>query len=104
MVLDHEGLSHWDSMLMAGNRYIETVVTYRTHQDAMRIVSCRLARPHIRFEAPSSCRVAVENGALHHKAQSIQARWPNAAQASPMSPSVSFSLKANIHSRTATAE
>ncbi len=51
-VLDHEGLSHWHSMLMAGNRYIETVGAYRTHEDAMQIVSGRLARPKIHLELP----------------------------------------------------
>lgn len=50
--LRHEGLFHWHSMLMAGNKYIETVGAYRTHEDAMQIVSGRLDKPTIHFEAP----------------------------------------------------
>jgi Fic family protein len=58
--LRHEGLFHWHSMLMAGNQYIETVGAYRTHEDAMQIVSGRLDKPTIHFEAPPSLRVAAE--------------------------------------------
>ncbi|CZT37506.1 Fic family protein [Rhizobium sp. 9140] len=58
--LCHEGLFHWHSMLMAGNRYIETVGAYRTHEDAMQIVSGRLDKPTIHFEAPPSRQVAAE--------------------------------------------
>ncbi|MDP9759333.1 MULTISPECIES: Fic family protein [Agrobacterium] len=58
--LRHEGLFHWHSMLMAGNQYIETVGAYRTHEDAMQIVSGRLDKPTIHFEAPPSRRVAAE--------------------------------------------
>lgn len=58
--LHHERLFHWHSMLMAGNRYIETVGAYRKHEDAMQIVSGRLDRPTIHFEAPPSRQVTVE--------------------------------------------
>jgi Fic family protein len=58
--LDHEELSHLHAMLMAGNRYIETVGAYRQHEDAVQIVSGRLDRPAIHFEAPPSRRVAAE--------------------------------------------
>lgn len=56
----HEELFHWHSMLMAGNRYIETVGAYRQHNDAMQIVSGRLDKPTIHFEAPPSRQVAAE--------------------------------------------
>ena len=52
--LHHERLFHWHSILMAGNRYIETVGAYRNHEDAMQIVSVRLNKPTIHFEAPAS--------------------------------------------------
>lgn len=58
--LHHEKLFHWHSMLMAGNRYIETVGDYRKHEDAMQIVSGRLDKPTIHFEAPPSRQVTVE--------------------------------------------
>ncbi|SFB55450.1 Fic family protein [Rhizobium sp. NFR07] len=58
--LQHEGLSHWHSMLMAGNRYIETIGDYREHEDAMQIVSGRLDKPTIHFEAPPSRQVKAE--------------------------------------------
>lgn len=57
----HQGeLFQWHSMLMAGNRYIETVGDYRRHEDAMQIVSGRLDKPTIHFEAPASRQVAPE--------------------------------------------
>lgn len=58
--LGHEGLFHWHSMLMAGNRYIETIGAYREHEDAMQIVSGRLDKPTIHFEAPPSRQVQAE--------------------------------------------
>ncbi|MFS8048760.1 Fic family protein [Rhizobium sp. BR 314] len=58
--LHHEELFRWHSMLMAGNRYIETVGAYREHADAMQIVSGRLDKPTIHFEAPPSRQVAGE--------------------------------------------
>ncbi|OWV92713.1 cell filamentation protein Fic [Rhizobium sp. R72] len=58
--LHHEKLFHWHSMLMAGNRYIETVGAYRKHEDAMQIVSGRLDKPTIHFEAPPSRQIAAE--------------------------------------------
>jgi Fic family protein len=58
--LHHEELFHWHSMLMAGNRYIETVGAYRQHADAMQIVSGRLDKQTVHFEAPPSRQVAAE--------------------------------------------
>lgn len=58
--LRHEGLFQWHSMLMAGNRYIETVGDYRKHEDAMQIVSGRLDKPIVHFEAPPSRQVTGE--------------------------------------------
>lgn len=59
-LLHHEELFRWHSMLMAGNRSLETIGSYRRHDDAMQIVSGRLDKPTIHFEAPPSSHVASE--------------------------------------------
>ncbi|MBY4611002.1 Fic family protein [Rhizobium sp. 9T] len=61
--LDHETLFRWHGMLMTGNRHIGTVGGYRTHEDAMQIVSGRLDRPTIHYEAPPSKQVPAEMAA-----------------------------------------
>ena len=58
--LHHQELFNWHSMLMAGNRYIETIGAYRRHGDAMQIVSGHPDKSTIHFEAPPSIRVAEE--------------------------------------------
>lgn len=58
--LQHEELFRWHSMLMAGSQYIETIGSYRRHDDKMQIVSGRLDKPTIHFEAPPSLQVAAE--------------------------------------------
>lgn len=58
--LDHETLFRWHGMLMTGNRHIGTIGGYRTHEDAMQIVSGRHDKPTVHFEAPPSERVPTE--------------------------------------------
>ncbi|MDK1376419.1 MULTISPECIES: Fic family protein [unclassified Sinorhizobium] len=58
--LDHETLFRWHGMLMTGSRHIGTIGGYRTHEDAMQIVSGRHDKPTIHFEAPPSTRVPEE--------------------------------------------
>ena len=58
--LDHEILFRWHNMLMAGNRDIGTIGGYRTHDDAMQIVSGRLDAPTVHYEAPPSAQVRGE--------------------------------------------
>jgi Fic family protein len=58
--LDHETLFRWHRMLMTGNRHIGTIGTYRTHADAMQIVSGRLDNPTVHYEAPPSKQVPAE--------------------------------------------
>lgn len=58
--LCHGELFNWHTMLMAGNRDLDVIGAYRRHEDAMQIVSGRLDKPTIHFEAPASCRVAQE--------------------------------------------
>lgn len=58
--LDHQTLFRWHGMLLAHDRKLETVGGYRRHDDAMQIVSGRLDRPTVHFEAPPSARVPEE--------------------------------------------
>jgi Fic family protein len=61
--LDHQTLFRWHSMLMAGNRHIGTIGGYRTHDDAMQIVSGRHDKPTVHYEAPPSKQVPAEMAA-----------------------------------------
>lgn len=58
--LTHESLFAWHDMVMAGERRIETIGAYRTHSDAMQIVSGGIVQPKIHFEAPPSKQVPAE--------------------------------------------
>ncbi|EJL53413.1 hypothetical protein PMI09_03209 [Rhizobium sp. CF122] len=58
--LNHETLFRWHGMLMTGNRYLETIGRYRTHDDAMQIVSGRIDQPAVHYEAPPSRQVPAE--------------------------------------------
>lgn len=58
--LTHETLFRWHAMLMSGNSHISAVGGYRTHEDAMQIVSGRYDRPTVHFEAPPSRQVPAE--------------------------------------------
>lgn len=49
-----------DSMLLADDRRLESVGAYREHEDAMQIVSGRIERPMVHFEAPPSAHVLNE--------------------------------------------
>lgn len=61
--LDDETLFRWHSMLMMGNRHLGAIGGYRTHDDAMQIVSGHLDNPTIHYEAPPSKQVAAEMAA-----------------------------------------
>lgn len=61
--LAHDTLFRWHGMLMVGNRNIETIGAYRTHSDAMQIVSGQPHDPTVHFEAPPSAVVPREMGA-----------------------------------------
>lgn len=58
--LSHETLFRWHEMLLSHDRALDTIGAYRQHADAMHIVSGRLDRPAVHFEAPPSERVADE--------------------------------------------
>jgi Fic family protein len=58
--LDHETLFRWHRMLLSHDRRMETIGEYRQHTEAMQIVSGRIDRPTIHFEAPPSVQVMPE--------------------------------------------
>jgi Fic family protein len=58
--LDDQTLFAWHAMLMNGRRDIADVGRYRTHEDAMQIVSGALHAPRVHFEAPPSATVPME--------------------------------------------
>ncbi|MER8947205.1 Fic family protein [Mesorhizobium sp. M0959] len=62
--LTHRTLYAWHTMVMSGERRIETIGNYRQHADAMQIVSNRLDKPKVHFEAPPSARVKSEMDAF----------------------------------------
>ncbi|MEP7453806.1 Fic family protein [Phyllobacterium sp. SB3] len=59
--LEHETLFTWHKMLMSGNTdHIQVVGGYRTHSEPMRVVSGRVEKPTIHFEAPPSSQMKRE--------------------------------------------
>lgn len=60
--LMHETLFKWHGMLLSHDRQLETIGAYRRHADAMQIVSGRIDRPTVHFEAPPSEQVPDEMG------------------------------------------
>lgn len=58
--LTHDTLHRWHGMLLSHDRGLETIGAYRRHDDAMQIVSGRLERPVVHFEAPPSAQVPGE--------------------------------------------
>jgi Fic family protein len=58
--LTHETLFRWHGMLLSHDRRLETIGGYRQHGDAMQIVSGRIDRPTVHFEAPPSNDVPNE--------------------------------------------
>lgn len=62
--LDHQTLFRWHAMLLAHDRSLQVVGGYRTHDEAMQIVSGAAGRPTVHFEAPPSARVPGDMQAL----------------------------------------
>ncbi len=58
--LTDQSLFDWHAMLMNGRRDLEVVGGYRTHTEAMQIISGPVHAPHVHFEAPPSRRVPAE--------------------------------------------
>ncbi|MEC9196647.1 MAG: Fic family protein [Pseudomonadota bacterium] len=58
--LGHDTLFRWHDMLLSFDKRLEAVGAYRRHEDAMQIVSGRVDRPVVHFEAPPSEQVPAE--------------------------------------------
>lgn len=58
--LTHETLFRWHDMLLSHDRRLEAIGAYRVHSEAMQIVSGRIDRPTVHFEAPPSEQVPSE--------------------------------------------
>ena len=58
--LSDDTLCRWHGMLLSHDRGIEAIGAYRRHDDAMQIVSGRIDRPTVHFEAPPSAQVQGE--------------------------------------------
>ena len=58
--LDDSTLFRWHQWLMQGRTHLRTVGGYRQHPEPMQVVSGRLDRPKVHFEAPPSSAVAAE--------------------------------------------
>lgn len=58
--LTHDTLFRWHDMLLSFDKGLEAVGSYRRHEDAMQIVSGRIDRPVVHFEAPPSEQVQDE--------------------------------------------
>ncbi|MDA3889708.1 MAG: Fic family protein [Allgaiera sp.] len=78
--LTHETLFRWHGMLLSHDRRLETIGAYRRHGDAMQIVSGRLDRPTVHFEAPPSEQIPAE---MEHYAEWFNKTAPGAAEPLP---------------------
>jgi Fic family protein len=58
--LAHKTMFDWHGMLLAGDREIKVIGGYRTHADAMQVVSGPIHERSVHFEAPPSARVPDE--------------------------------------------
>src|SRR5262249_13641019 len=60
VLLTHETLFAWHRMVMAGERGIREIGSYRTHAEPMRVVSGLAHDPEVHFEAPPSSEMKRE--------------------------------------------
>lgn len=58
--LEHDTLFRWHEMLLSFDKRLEAIGSFRQHEDAMQIVSGRLDRPVVHFEAPPSAQIPAE--------------------------------------------
>lgn len=58
--LSHELLFHWHKMITCGRQDLNDIGCYRTHETPMQVVSGRLDKPKVHFEAPPSIKVSEE--------------------------------------------
>jgi len=62
--LTHQTMFGWHRMVMSGNKTVSVVGGYRKHKEAMQIVSGRIDKPKVHFEAPPSAQVKGEMDAF----------------------------------------
>src|SRR5262252_1845196 len=58
--LSDQTMFEWHKMLLAGDKDIKVIGGYRTHADAMQVVSGPIHKRTVHFEAPPSARVPNE--------------------------------------------
>jgi Fic family protein len=58
--LTHKQLFQWHEMITNGRRDLTDIGCYRTHEDPMQVVSGRLDKPNVHFEAPPSKQIPKE--------------------------------------------
>lgn len=62
--LSHEALYKWHTMLVGGRQDLTAIGHYRTHEEPMQVVSGRIDKPKIHFEAPPSEVIKKEMNAF----------------------------------------
>lgn len=62
--LSHETIFAWHNKVMSGHRDITVIGGYRTRPEPMQVVSGRLDKPKVQFEAPPSSRMQDEMNAF----------------------------------------
>lgn len=58
--LAHDQLYEWHKMVTNGRRDLQDIGAYRSHDDAMQIISGRMDRPKVHYEAPPSDQIQHE--------------------------------------------
>jgi Fic family protein len=58
--LSDQTMFEWHKMLLGGDKGIRVIGGYRTHADAMQVVSGPIHKRTVHFEAPPSARVPAE--------------------------------------------
>jgi len=62
--LTHDTLFDWHRMLTNGRRDLTDIGRYRTHEDAMQVLSGAIHQPKVHFEAPPSIQMATQMDAF----------------------------------------
>jgi Fic family protein len=87
--LDDATLFHWHQCLMQGRTELRTIGGYRRHEEPMQVVSGRLDRPKVHFEAPPSSAVAAEMAGF--------CRWFNETNSAGKTPMTSLARAGLAH-------
>ena len=64
--LTHEQLHSWHKMITNGRYDLDNIGCYRTHKEPMQVISGRLDKPKIHFEAPPSHKIPEEMNSFLH--------------------------------------